>query len=274
MGERLSGDGVPVRHRRMPPDGTLSGPQDTIAVEMMLAATIRAHHIDPEAEQRALTAFRAAALDAGVPRARTRRRDDWRPPAERRLRRPLLTFGAVLASLTLGGAAVAAIHSAGSPAPGAGTNETTVSPPAVAPGQPGDTASSLPPGGSQPADGSSQAHNEETYCRTYHQAQKHGTPPDRASLLHLIPAAGGKNKVAAYCSEQNARAATAPNAPAGPDQAGKRTAGPGPGPGLGNDTGDTGPPNNGTSEANPGGAHATSGSNPENGSKGGDGKHP
>lgn len=114
MGERLSGDGVPGR-RRVHPDDAASGPwepRDGSALETVLAAVLREGDRTAEAEQRAVSAFRAA-RSAGAPRARTRRRDDWRLPAGRRTGRPVkATFAAVFASLTLGGVAVAAIGSA------------------------------------------------------------------------------------------------------------------------------------------------------------------
>lgn len=62
MGERLGGDGVPGR-RRAHPGGAVSDPwevRDAATLEMELGAVLRAGHLDPEAEQRALTAFRAA----------------------------------------------------------------------------------------------------------------------------------------------------------------------------------------------------------------------
>ena len=44
----------------------------------MLGAAVRREKLDGAAESRALVAFRVA-RDAGAHRARTRRRDDWRP---------------------------------------------------------------------------------------------------------------------------------------------------------------------------------------------------
>ncbi len=52
-------------------------------LEAVLGAAILAEKTDGEAERRALEAFRVA-RDAGAHRARTRRRDDWRPRARRR----------------------------------------------------------------------------------------------------------------------------------------------------------------------------------------------
>src|SRR5262245_60774366 len=87
-GERLSGDGAPVRHRDGLPGGTVPGPwdlHDSAALETVLATALRADRPDPEGEQRALAAFRAAAHGAGAHRARARRRDDWRPREAHRL---------------------------------------------------------------------------------------------------------------------------------------------------------------------------------------------
>ncbi|MFF4764171.1 hypothetical protein [Streptomyces sp. NPDC001292] len=83
MGERLNGDGVPGC-RRVHTDGA-SGPWDVRAdstLKTVQAAVMRGGDLDPEAEQRAVAAF-LAARGAGAHRARTRRRDDWRLPAER-----------------------------------------------------------------------------------------------------------------------------------------------------------------------------------------------
>lgn len=269
MGEPLSGDGVPVRHRHAHHDGVLpdsQDQQDSIAVHVLLAATLRARNIAPEAEQRALSAFRASNHGPDVPRARTRRRDDWRPPAARHSRRSIrATFGAVLASLALGGVAVAAIHSAG----GAGTNEATTSPSAPASPQPADAASSLPSGRSRPADSSTQTRTMRSYCRNYQQAQKHDATPDETALRHLSTAAGGRNRVAAYCAEQLTGERSAPNKPAGPDQPGEHTEGRKHSSGAHSDR-----PGNGSIGADAGDVQPTAGNSPENGSKEGSRNRP
>ncbi|MGW2425494.1 hypothetical protein ACWC0C_40700, partial [Streptomyces sp. NPDC001709] len=82
MGERLNGDGVPVRHRHVHPGGTVSGPWDapgSSALETALTATLRADHLDPEAERRALAAFRAAGHAAGGSSSRACWPDSTRP---------------------------------------------------------------------------------------------------------------------------------------------------------------------------------------------------
>lgn len=251
MGERLNGDGAPVRHRHGHPDGTgtVSGPRDAqdfttleTALETALGAVIRADRLDPEAEQRALAAFRAAAHGAGAPRARTRRRDDWRPREERSVRRSVrMTFGAVFASLALGGVAYAAIGSAGSSADGAGAGRGSAQPSAVAPDQPGGTTSSKSSGRHDRTHRPSTAKDTEAHCRAYKQVEGHGKALDATAWQRLIAAAGGKDKVAAYCSEQLTRATAPPNGPAGTDKPGKGTTHTGNGP-----AGNTGTAGNGT----------------------------
>ncbi|MGV4987098.1 hypothetical protein ACVB8X_22885 [Streptomyces sp. NRAIS4] len=280
MGERLNGDGVPVRHRHVHPGGTVSGPWDapgSSALETALTATLRADHLDPEAERRALAAFRAAGHGAGGRRARTRRRDDWRLPAQRRARRPArMTFGVVFASLTLGGVAVAAIGSAHSSAHGAGTGRGAAHPSAVAPGGPGATASSAPSGGPGPTDRPATAKDTEAHCRAYAQVGKHGKALDATSWQRLVAAAGGKDKVAAYCSEQLRRATATPSGSAGPGKPDKSAAHGDHGTAGNNGASGKGTSGKGTSGAGAGGTHDTDGSGRANGGKDGGkdgGKH-
>ncbi|GAB7032030.1 hypothetical protein AB0G35_29995 [Streptomyces sp. NPDC021749] len=271
MGERLSGDGAPVRRRHGHPDAGASGPSDApdpTTLETVLGAALRTDRLDPEAEQRALAAFRAAAHGAGAHRARTRRRDDWRPREERRVRRPArMTFGVVFASLTLGGVAVAAVGSVGSPADGAGGGRGAVHPSAVAPDRPGGTASPSSSGRPGPADRPSPARDTEARCRAYQQVQGRGKALDAKAWQRLVAAAGGKDEVAAYCSEQLARATAAPSGPAGPGRPGRGAATTGNGA-----AGNTGAPGNGTPDANPGATRNTTG-NGQAGEGNGGGKH-
>ncbi|MGW4567119.1 hypothetical protein ACWEN3_33590 [Streptomyces sp. NPDC004561] len=208
MGERMSGGLVPGR-RHAHPGSAASGSRDhdTTLLETALAAAVRVHDLDPEAEQRARTAFRAA-RDAGAHRARTRRRDDWRLPAARRAGRSVrMTLGVVFASLTLGGVAVAAIGSAVSSSHGAGAGQRTSHPPAVAPARPGDATSSASSGGHGPVYGRNPAKNTEAHCHAYEKVKDHGNALGATAWQQLIAAAGGKDRVAAYCSDQLARAA-------------------------------------------------------------------
>ncbi|WP_030173748.1 hypothetical protein [Streptomyces sp. NRRL S-813] len=228
MGERMSGDGARDR-RRTHPGGAVSGARDvrdTSALETALAAAIRGGgQLDPEAEQRAVAAFRAA-RGAGAHRARTRRRDDWRQTAQRRAGRSLkTTFGVVFASLTLGGVAVAAIGSAGSSTHGAGDGRGTAhssaaQPSAVAPDPPDGQTSSASSGGAGPTGGPAPAQDTEAHCRAYENVEDRGRALDATAWKRLVTAAGGKDKVAAYCSEQLARTTPAPDRPGGAGSAG------------------------------------------------------
>jgi hypothetical protein len=267
MGERLSGDGVPGR-RRAHRGGAVSDPsqvRDVAKLETVLAAVVRAGDLDPEAEQRALVAFRAA-HDAGAHRPRTRRRDDWRPSAERRARRPVkLTFGVVFASLTLGGVAVAAIGSVGSSRDGAG--QGAAHPSAVAPDRPGGGIPSASSGSPGPTDRPATAQDIEAHCRAYEQVKDRGKALDARAWQHLVAAAGGKDKVAAYCSEQLARATAAPSRPAGSGNSSEGAAA------EGNATaGNTGASGNGTSGNHAGGTDNTDGNGQASDDKG-TGKH-
>ncbi|MFI9648550.1 hypothetical protein ACIHAA_19900 [Streptomyces sp. NPDC052040] len=88
MGERY-GSGRTVRPSGHP------GPEPRTADA--LRAALGRSLPGPEAEARALTAFRDARKQPQDPRpGRIRRRDDWRPRARRRAGRPLPTLLAVL----------------------------------------------------------------------------------------------------------------------------------------------------------------------------------
>ncbi|MGW7403242.1 hypothetical protein ACWGI9_05815 [Streptomyces sp. NPDC054833] len=268
MGERLSGDGVPGRRRVHP--GGVSEPwdaYDSTTLEAVLAAAIRADDLKPEAEQRALAAFRAAHA-AGAHRARTRHRDDWRLPEARRARRPLrLTFGAVFASLTLGGVAVAAIGTVGSSTDGAGDGRGTAHPSAVAPDRPGGAASSGSSGGPGKAGHPSTAKDTEAHCRAYEQVEDRGQALDATAWKQLIEAAGGKSKVASYCAEQLARATAAPGRTTGTGKSHEGSANSDNG-----TTGNTGASGNGTSGSNSGGTDSATGNGQTSSGKG-SGKH-
>ncbi|RPF37412.1 hypothetical protein [Streptomyces sp. TLI_185] len=210
MGERLSGEGVPGR-QHVQSGGVLSGRtgvRDTDALESVLAAAIRAADLAPGAEQQAVAAFRAAHA-AGAHPARTRRRDDWRPAAQRRAGRPLkLTCGVAFACLALGGGAVAAIGSAGSSTDG---GPVTTHPSAVAPDRPGGAGSSPSAGSARSADGPDPAQDTEAHCRAYEQVQGHGKALDATAWQQLVAAAGSEDKVDAYCSEQLAASTATPS---------------------------------------------------------------
>ncbi|MDN0195300.1 pentapeptide repeat-containing protein [Streptomyces sp. S.PNR 29] len=207
MGERQS-DGRPGGRRRVHRHGAVSGHRttiDTAGLEALLAAAVRADRIDAEAEQRAVAAFRAA-RDAGAHRtSRARRRDDWRPREQRRAGRPLkVTLSVLAASLTLGGAAFAAIGAAGSAGPGDDHKapQSSASAPTRHTPEPSTTASGAEAGPDRP----STAQDTEAQCRAYEQVDDRGQALDATAWQRLIEAAGGEEKVAAYCTEQLARA--------------------------------------------------------------------
>ena len=209
MGERRSDDGLFGR-RRVHPGGTVSEPRPeggTPGFESLFAAVVRVEGTDTEAEQRAVAAFRAA-RDSGAHRARTRRRDDWRPRRPRSARLSAkVTLSVLLASLTLGGVAVAAIGSAGSapdhdggtrPSARASTSAAQQSAPAAESTAPG-TSSARP---HHPAT----AQDTVAHCRAYEQIQSRGKALDATAWQRLVTAAGGEKNVAAYCAEQMAHA--------------------------------------------------------------------
>lgn len=210
MGERQSRGGEPGRRHAHPDDeaaGCASGPAvalDDAELEALLsAAVLRGHPLDTEGEQRAVAAFRAAR--AAGHRARTRRRDDWRPCAPRRLALSVkCTLSLFVASLALGGVAVAAIGSSGSSkAPGEDTARPTSS--AGAPDRPAaerPSAASAKPKPSHPTT----AQDHEAKCRAYDKVARRGSALDATAWQRLVAAAGGADKVDAYCAGQLAGA--------------------------------------------------------------------
>lgn len=93
-------------------------------VSPLLAAAVRGGgEADSVGEARAVAAF-LAAREAGARTARTRRRDDWRPNARRRVQLSIrtirTTLAVLLAGLTLGGVAFAAVGPAARDDEGAG----------------------------------------------------------------------------------------------------------------------------------------------------------
>ncbi|MGW7525467.1 hypothetical protein [Streptomyces sp. NPDC054783] len=218
MGERRSGDG-PFGRRRAHPGGTLFAPGQAHAdqadedradsrFEERLGAALRARGVDAEAERRAVAAFRAAHATQAS-RARTRRRDDWRPAAPRRARVSLkAALSVVLASLTLGGVAFAAIGSAGSGTHGRpGTSHPAHQRASTPhrPSAPGTSAGTVGPPSGIP---STRPHHPDTardtvaHCRTYERAGDRGAALDATAWQRLVGAAGGEDKVAAYCAAQ------------------------------------------------------------------------
>ncbi|GGT86536.1 hypothetical protein [Streptomyces coeruleorubidus] len=248
MGEHQSDGGFPGRRRVHPgdsayghraaardADGRLPGHRGTAGLdslgsrrvldeaelEALLAAALILDRIDGEAEQRAVAAF-LAARDAGAHRARSRRRDDWRPRERRHPGRSLkTTLSVLLASLTLGGVAVAAIGSVGStdgaddrgrpPAPTRAPGTSAGEPTGTAPGSAHGSASARP-------DRPAPARDTEARCRAYEQVDGRGKAMEATAWKRLVEAAGGERNVTAYCAEQLARAEAKPGSTAKPEK--------------------------------------------------------
>ncbi|MFL5999297.1 MAG: hypothetical protein ACJ736_34250 [Streptomyces sp.] len=227
MGDERSGDAPGRRHARpeetargrTAPDGRQpydaaahddtrpapEAPYDDGPLEALLAAALRGEKPDGEAERRAVAAFRAA-RDAGAHRARTRRRDDWRPRPQRRRARSLkATFSVLLASLALGGVAYAAIGSAGGgeARDAAGGKDVR---PSVSASTPAESPSSARPTASAPAAPASPAERPPTakdtlaHCRAYEKLRGRGKALNSTAYRRLVTAAGGEANVSAYCA--------------------------------------------------------------------------
>ncbi|MEU7717685.1 hypothetical protein [Streptomyces tibetensis] len=252
MGERPSDDGLSGR-------GSRHALLDS-GVEALIVASLVRDGVDAEAEQRAVAAFRAA-RDARSPRTRTRRRDDWRPRERRHLGRSLkTTLSVLLASLTLGGVAVAAIGVAGSPRED--TNDAPGRRPAPS-STPRDPAGQPPGGSHSPGTGSGPAHSKrptpaqdtEAHCRAYQKVRQRGQVMEASAWRRLVAAAGGENNITAYCAEQATRSDAHPGRTARPEQGTGASGNSGNGNGTANGNGTT----NGPGSANSG-AKADNGS--------------
>ncbi|WP_406169332.1 hypothetical protein OIE52_31855 [Streptomyces canus] len=193
MGDERSGDAPGRRHARA--EETL---RDS-PLEALLAAALRGEKPDGEAELRAVAAFREA-RDAGAHRARTRRRDDWRPRSQRRRARSLkATLSVLLASLTLGGVAYAAIGSAGGgEAKGAAGGKDVR--PSVSASTPAESHSSARPTPSAPAERPPTAKDTLAHCRAYEKLRGRGKALDSTAFQRLVTAADGEANVSAYCA--------------------------------------------------------------------------
>ncbi|MFJ4689910.1 hypothetical protein [Streptomyces sp. NPDC088766] len=211
MGERMSG-GEDVHRRHAHPARPVPGTDDGHArVEALLARALRDTSGGAERERQAVAAFRAA-RDAGAHRARTRRRDDWRPRGQRHTVRSLrATLSVVLASLTLGGVAVAAIGSAGSSADtadggGRGTSSSASASEARRAGPAAPPSSGVAADRDRPPP----AEDTEAHCRAYDQVAGRGRAMDATAWRRLVAAAGGEEKVTAYCAARTASATATP----------------------------------------------------------------
>ncbi|MFF4209930.1 hypothetical protein ACFYZE_11365 [Streptomyces sp. NPDC001796] len=213
MGDRHS-DGGAFARRRAGADGPVAHGSSAAGLpdlEAALGHALRTDALDATAERRAVAAFRAA-RDAGVHKeARTRRRDDWRArrsPAGRRVKATVALF---LATFTLGGVAIAAIgspDSAGSPqdeAPGQRRPSPTGSQPSrTAP----EAAEPTTPAASDPQDRPPTAKDIQAHCRAYASVKGRGRALNSTAWQRLLAAAGGEDKVAAYCADQLSQART------------------------------------------------------------------
>ncbi|MEV5701574.1 hypothetical protein AB0L55_29265 [Streptomyces anthocyanicus] len=269
-------------------DGRDTGPRPAPGgvpgTEALLAAALRAESAGTEDERRALAAFRAARDAEPARAARTRRRDDWRPRDGRHQgRTPRTALSVLLASLTLGGVAYAAMGGGGSASDDGGPDRTrppavsddaparpAATPPGTTPG-PGPTdpattplgasespGTSAPPRASTPPGPPSVGRDTEAQCRVYERLAGNGKSLDAAAWRRLVAAAGGADRVETYCADQL-------------DRLGLPT-GPGPSTGAGNGTGGNDEGNGGTgdtgAEAGAGGILGDGGADPEAGDGG------
>ncbi len=215
---------------------------DTARLEALLAAALVRDGVDATAEQRAVAAF-VAARESGAHGARTRRRDVWRASRRRFGGRSLrATLGALAAGCALSGVAVAGINAAG--ASGGGRSEDT------GPSRTPSASSSAPevpeaPGASEAPDSSGSAAVEtpeasasagagrdgaprgseraeavagdvEAQCRAYERVAGEGRALDAAAWERLVAAAGGAERVEAYCAGRGATVVPSVSVPAGP----------------------------------------------------------
>ncbi|MFF9755683.1 hypothetical protein ACF1FC_23350 [Streptomyces sp. NPDC014344] len=228
---------------------SVEGPAgDTARLEALLAAALVRDEVDAGAEQRAVAAF-VAARESGAHGARTRLRDDWRAPRRRFGGRSLrATLGALVAGCALSGVAVAGIHAAGTPGGGRSPGDTgpdrtpsAGSVPKVSeiPDVP-DASGSSPSLGSSGSSGVSgapeasasaepgrdgarggagrgeAAGDAEAWCRAYERAAGRGRAVDAPVRERLVAAAGGAERVDAYCAGRSAAAPPAPVRPGTP----------------------------------------------------------
>ena len=168
-------------------------------LEAVLGAALLGGKEDGEAERRAVDAFRVA-RDTGAHRARTRRRDDWRPRPQRRWGRSWkATFSVLLASLTLGGVAYAAIG-AGGGGPDRSAAGDGRARPSVTTSAPAPSPTASRPSASAPADRPATAKDTRAHCRAYEKLRGRGKALDSTAYKRLAAAAGGAANVRTYCA--------------------------------------------------------------------------
>ncbi|MFF1510342.1 hypothetical protein [Streptomyces sp. NPDC058326] len=173
-----------------------------------------------DAEASALAAFRAA-REAGLHTAgRTRRRDDWTPGAGRRRRRSLRAAAAALASVALGGVAIAAVDLPGRlqddpvPVPAPAHEPRRYTPRATEPVPPeAGVKPTVPSAGpalerlDRGPEGLPGKHEREALCHAYGAVTGEKKEQDKERALRspawqrLVVAAGGEENVAEYCGQ-------------------------------------------------------------------------
>ncbi|MER5309244.1 hypothetical protein ABT034_15815 [Streptomyces sp. NPDC002773] len=194
-------------------------------IEAALAAALRPTDVDDASARAAVAAFRTA-RDTGLHSPRpTRRREDWRPAPERRTGRSLKTaLAALVASLTLGGIALATAvphdpsdetetrdpeprRTASAPPPLEGPASSMSSefphppPPSSSPSpSPSSSASPRPAPATHPLPHVPvhPAPTHESLCRAYEKALGNGKAMDAPAWERLVAAADGED-IPTYC---------------------------------------------------------------------------
>lgn len=203
------------------------GTPDKPSVEDILAAVVREESLAHDPPEQVLAAFRAT-RDTGALSARTRRGDDWRPHRPHRLTKRAwrATAGAFLASLTLGGVAIATFgvpHVPGGPTPGPETRPSRTAPaPSTGSGTPRQPPTGATPVSPSPVPGlPPRSKATEAHCRSYERVTGRGHALDAAAWQRLVRAAGGEQRVPAYCAALLAQ--TSPPEKTTPNKTPKKT---------------------------------------------------
>ncbi|WP_230194829.1 hypothetical protein [Streptomyces coriariae] len=229
MGERLNDGAGHSRRRTHPVDaaadheaatdtpgaaapGAATPLLEALLVQVLSSQALRAQgpRGPGDGERRAVAAFRAA-RDAGAHKARTRRRDDWRPRAGRHTVRSLrATLSVLVAGLALGGVAFAAVGSSTDGVAGGGGRPEPAATATGAGSGSADTesVSPRPPAAATDRDRPVSAEDIDAHCRAYEKVLGRGKATDSTAWQRLVTAAGGAENVVAYCEAAAAAAAT------------------------------------------------------------------
>ncbi|MFF4832612.1 hypothetical protein [Streptomyces sp. NPDC001315] len=213
MGDRHSAGGASTR-RRAGAGGRASRADSAVGTTRLASAlghALCADALGASGEEGAVAAFRAA-RDAGMHKeARTRNRDDWRvrrSPVPRRLKATVALF---VASLSLGGVAIAAIGSPGSDGAPQDRSDGRRHPSPTAP-RPStampEAAASRGPATSVLPDRPPTAKDIQAHCRAYASVEGRGRAVNSTAWQRLVTAAGGSDNVAAYCADRLAQTPT------------------------------------------------------------------